>query len=228
VERLEAGRVWEDRVRSQHSTPSPASPPAYYAIKDHQNTVIALADSSGTVVESYEYDAYGNTQVFDAIGTELTASALENRYTFQGREIDWHTGLHYFRARWYDPETGRWLSKDPIGISGGLNLYVAFANNPVNFIDPSGLLSGKNKGKASDAIRAEGAKNGIEIPKDVADALADEMGFREGLKLRSSKTSKSDKEKIMEKITERVKGDKKVPESIKEKLDELAKKAKEI
>ena len=45
----------------------------------------------------------------------------------------------YFRARWYNPETGRWLSKDPIRISGGLNQYVFCANNPVNFVDPSGL-----------------------------------------------------------------------------------------
>lgn len=44
-------------------------------------------------------------------------------------------------VRWYDPGTGRWLSKDPIGISGGLNQYVAFENNPVNFIDPFGLCS---------------------------------------------------------------------------------------
>ncbi|MCF7855318.1 MAG: RHS repeat-associated core domain-containing protein [Candidatus Pacebacteria bacterium] len=43
--------------------------------------------------------------------------------------------------RWYDPQTGRWLSKDPIGISGGLNQCVAFLNNPVNFVDPLGLQS---------------------------------------------------------------------------------------
>ena len=41
--------------------------------------------------------------------------------------------------RWYEPVTGRWLSNDPIGISGGLNQYVFCANNPVNFVDPSGL-----------------------------------------------------------------------------------------
>ena len=41
--------------------------------------------------------------------------------------------------RWYEPVTGRWLSNDPIGISGGLNMYAAFVNNPVNFRDPSGL-----------------------------------------------------------------------------------------
>jgi len=48
-------------------------------------------------------------------------------------------GFYNFRARWYDPVTGRWLSPDPIGISGGLNLYEAFANNPVNSRDPFGL-----------------------------------------------------------------------------------------
>ncbi len=111
----------------------------YHYLKDHQNSIIALTDSSGTVVETYEYDAYGNTKVFDTSGTELTTSSFGNRYAFQGREIDWETGLYYFRARWYDPEIGRWLSKDPIGIRGGLNLYVAFGNNPVNFVDHFGL-----------------------------------------------------------------------------------------
>lgn len=111
----------------------------YYVIKDHQNTVIALTDSSGAVVESYDYDAYGRTRIFSAIGTELTASAYGNRYCFQGREIDWATGLYCFRARWYNPEIGRWLSRDPIGISGGLNLYVAFDCNPVYYTDPFGL-----------------------------------------------------------------------------------------
>ena len=59
----------------------------------------------------------------------------------QGREYSWKVGLYYFRARWYDPVTGRWLSNDPIGISGGLNQYVFCGNNPVNFRDPSGLCT---------------------------------------------------------------------------------------
>ena len=60
---------------------------------------------------------------------------------WQGREISWATGLYYFRARWYDPITGRWLSNDPIGISGGLNQYVFCGDNPVTFIDPLGLYT---------------------------------------------------------------------------------------
>jgi len=130
--------VWGAGVDNLLSFTDHTTSNTYYAIKDHQNTVIALADETGVVVESYEYDAYGNTKVFDGSGVEMLESALGNRYAFQGREIDWDTGLYYFRARWYDPGTGRWLSKDPIGIAGGLNQYVFGGNNPVNKVDPYG------------------------------------------------------------------------------------------
>jgi RHS repeat-associated protein len=129
----------------------------YYYLKDHQNTVIALIDETGTVVESYEYDAYGRVlDVKDGTGSSIAnqKSAIGNRYTFQGREIDWETGLIYFRARWYNPETGRWLSKDPIGISGGLNQYAFCGNNPVNFCDPSGLAPGDNYSTQDEAAIA--------------------------------------------------------------------------
>ena len=68
----------------------------------------------------------------------ITESVYGNRFLFQGREYDYATQLYYFRNRWYEPETGRWLSPDPIGISGGLNLYVFCGNDPVNFVDPMG------------------------------------------------------------------------------------------
>ena len=58
---------------------------------------------------------------------------------WQGREYSRATALYSFRARWYDPAAGRWLSKDPIGLEGGLNLYEAFGNNPVCFADFLGL-----------------------------------------------------------------------------------------
>ncbi|MCF7838814.1 MAG: RHS repeat-associated core domain-containing protein, partial [Candidatus Marinimicrobia bacterium] len=94
---------------------------------------------SGTIVESYMYDAWGNLLgVYDSADQPLTSSTIGNRYLFHGREYSFATGLYNFRARWYDPTTGRWLSKDPIGISGGLNQYVAFGNNPVMFVDPFG------------------------------------------------------------------------------------------
>jgi len=116
-----------------------STPLTLYPIKDHQNSVLAFTDSSGTMVETYEYDAWGSVTVFDSSGAEINSSNIGNRYLWQGREYDSATGLYYFRARWYDPETGRWLSKDLIGIAGGLNLYVFCGNNPVNFVDPLGL-----------------------------------------------------------------------------------------
>ena len=63
------------------------------------------------------------------------------RYRFQCREWSAATGLVNFRMRWYDSETGRWLSKDPIGLSGGLNLYAFCGNNPICRIDVYGTLS---------------------------------------------------------------------------------------
>ena len=112
----------------------------YFYIRNHNNSVVALIDENGEVAERYEYSAYGEITVLDSNGNELDESALGNRYTFQGREIDWSTGFYNFRARWYEPETGRWLSKDPIGINGGLNQYVFCGNNPVMFVDPEGEL----------------------------------------------------------------------------------------
>jgi RHS repeat-associated protein len=101
--------------------------------------VHALVDAAGSVVERYEYDAWGRVLgVFDGAGNALAATAIGNRYLWQGREYSWKTGLYCFRARWYDPITGRWLSNDPIGINGGLNQYVFCANNPVNCGDPNG------------------------------------------------------------------------------------------
>ena len=110
----------------------------YYYLKDLANTVLALANSSGSIVESYVYDAYGNVTIRNGSGTVIPVSAYGNRFLFQGREYDYTTQLYHFRARWYDTETGRWLSNDPIGISGGLNLYAFCGNDPVNFVDPMG------------------------------------------------------------------------------------------
>lgn len=101
---------------------------ALYFVADHLSSTRALMDSAGNVVEQVSYDSFG-----DSAGSALT------RYGYTGRERDADTGLYYYRARWYDPQQGRFISEDPIGLAGGINLYGYVANNPLRFTDPSGL-----------------------------------------------------------------------------------------
>jgi RHS repeat-associated protein len=60
-----------------------------------------------------------------------------------GREWDKETGLYYYRERYYDPMEGKFISKDPIGFKGGINLYAYVGQNPINYTDPFGLTMGK-------------------------------------------------------------------------------------
>ncbi|MBK6780978.1 MAG: RHS repeat-associated core domain-containing protein [Gemmatimonadetes bacterium] len=72
-------------------------------------------------------------------GDAVADTGIVVRYHFAGREYDGESGLYYMRARYYDPALGRWISEDPIGIAGGLNVYAYAGNDPVNLTDPSGL-----------------------------------------------------------------------------------------
>jgi RHS repeat-associated protein len=58
---------------------------------------------------------------------------------YTGREWDAEANLYYYRARWYDPQVGKFISEDPIGLKGGINLYGYVENNPLGFRDPMGL-----------------------------------------------------------------------------------------
>ena len=98
------------------------------------NRRVPATANGGAVALSYSCGSRGSPAA-DATGRVPPAL----RFTWQGREYSRATALYNFRARWYDPASGRWLSKDPIGLEGGLNLYEAFGNNPVCFRDPTGL-----------------------------------------------------------------------------------------
>ena len=93
---------------------------------------MALSDSSGNTVETYEYSVYGEVAVEDANHT--------NPYMFAGVRYDIEIGLYYNRARYYNPFTGRFLQTDRVGYQAGMNLYRYCGNNPLNFVDPSGLI----------------------------------------------------------------------------------------
>jgi RHS repeat-associated protein len=67
---------------------------------------------------------------------------IEQPFRFQGQQFDEETGLHYNRFRYYDPVVGRFVSQDPIGLSGGLNTS-SYAPNPLGWVDPLGLQKKK-------------------------------------------------------------------------------------
>ena len=102
----------------------------YFYHYDGLGNVTDIIGETGSVAESYSYDAYGSS---------LDTSSVGNPYLFNGRRFDAETELYYYRARYYDTELGRFPQVDPIGYIGGMNLYVYVNNNPVNFIDPFGL-----------------------------------------------------------------------------------------
>ena len=76
---------------------------------------------------------------------------LGNNFRFAGQYYDSETGLHYNYHRYYDPNTGRYLTPDPIGLAGGINLFIYAGNNPINSIDPFGLFDWKDYSRSLSA-----------------------------------------------------------------------------
>lgn len=70
---------------------------------------------------------------------QVTTETVQSNLRFPGQYFDSETGLHYNFHRYYDPTTGRYISSDPIGLAGGMNLYSYTQNNPINAVDPRGL-----------------------------------------------------------------------------------------
>ena len=103
----------------------------YFYHADGLGTITDLTDSTGAIAKAYAYDGYGN--VLDAPGS------VEQPYAYTGRELDPESGLYYYRARYYDPNIGRFLQQDPIKLFGGMNLYRYVRDNPTNGTDSSGL-----------------------------------------------------------------------------------------
>jgi RHS repeat-associated protein len=103
----------------------------YRILKDHLGSPRLVVDvANGTVAQRMDYDAFGEVLQDTNPGFQP--------FGFAGGLYDQDTGLVRFGARDYDPFTARWTTKDPIGISGGLNLYAYVENNPVCRLDPTG------------------------------------------------------------------------------------------
>ena len=107
----------------------------YYYVTDGNKNVMSLIDAAGTKVAEYVYDPFG--RLLSSTG-EL---AEINPFRFSSEQYDDETGLVYYNYRYYSPELGRWIKRDPIGEDGGVNLYAMVENSPVNKIDLYGNIS---------------------------------------------------------------------------------------
>jgi RHS repeat-associated protein len=106
---------------------------ASYYHTDGLGSIVALTNSTGFPVAAYLYDSFG----------DLTASAgrVTNPFRYTAREYDPKTKLYYYRARYYDPLFGRFLSEDPLRFQGGTNLYSYARNRPTSLVDPTGRVA---------------------------------------------------------------------------------------
>jgi len=121
-----------------------------YYHADGLGSVVKLTEQTGTVVQSYVYDAWGSIEV----------GASVQGFAFTGREWDAEVGLYYYRARYYDAAAGRFLSEDPIGFLGGFNLYRYVGDNPCRWTDPLGFEDPTMDELAIDLLRK---LNGVSI-----------------------------------------------------------------
>jgi len=127
--------------------PQNLSPGSYYPLQDLLYRAVALTNASGSILEAYDTDAYGNSIIFTGPGADgiwftdddVQSSYGANEIIFCGYRYDPESELYYVRNRTYSPALGRWIQRDPIGDAGGVNLYEYVGGRAILKKDPSGL-----------------------------------------------------------------------------------------
>jgi RHS repeat-associated protein len=135
IDELNATGVVQERYTYGPGTDEPLvgqrQPKIFYYEADGLGSVTSLTDPTGAVAATYTYNSFGFL-------TSSTGSAT-NWFRYTARQFDSETALYYYRARYYDPVSGRFLSEDPMRFSAGVNFYPYVQNNPINLVDPLGL-----------------------------------------------------------------------------------------
>jgi RHS repeat-associated protein len=173
------------------STTATATYASYFYTRDHLGSVRELTDSTGTVRARYDYEVWGarSANKITAANAPPGKPPVETEMGFTGYRLHAATGQYLSPTRLYSPQLGRFTSQDPIGISGGLNLYAYCGGDPVNWTDVLGLATDIIVHRdAPDAGRtdknryrdAPGTMTVIHDGKVVLVARVNEYGFQEG------------------------------------------------
>lgn len=164
---------WQNRQENE-SIYAPNDRICYYNC-DHLGTPCELVDDVGEILWKSRTRAWGRSLNSHGFTASQVGNEVEQPIRFQGQYEDKETGLFYNRYRFFDPDSARYVTQDPVGLLGGLNLY-AYAPNPVFWNDPNGLAKRKRgcdpccgKDPASKARSWQGAEPyfGIDSYKNV-------------------------------------------------------------
>ena len=118
-------------ILSQTVVANTSSPKVYYYLNNYLGSPQIMTNENGVVVWEAIYKPFGEADVHPY-------SSAVNNFRFPGQYYDQEIGLHYNYHRYYNPKIGRYLTPDPIGLQGGINMYAYCMNDPVNMIGPSG------------------------------------------------------------------------------------------
>lgn len=111
----------------------------FYYHQNELNSIEAISNAQGRLVEQYDYDVYGKQSISDSLNNSLTGSLTGNRFGFTGQIYDSATGMNKFYFREYNPQTGLFNQRDPLDYDDGMGMYQYVHNNPANGVDILGL-----------------------------------------------------------------------------------------
>jgi len=133
-----------------------------YYHADGLGSVTSLSNIAGSLAQTYAYDSFGKQT--------SSSGSLTNPFQYTARESDTETGLYYYRARYYDPSSGRFWSEDPLRFfSGETNFYTYVEGNPINLLDPHGLVCYCTYSQSTGHLKCVDAETG--------DVVADTTGY---------------------------------------------------
>jgi RHS repeat-associated protein len=134
-----------------------------YYEQDGLGSVTSLTASNGTVTQSYTYDSFGNLT--------NSSGSLTNYFGYTARDFDTETGLFYYRTRYYDSSSGRFLSEDSLRFAGGMDFYAYVRNEPSLFRDPFGMCPSNGISKREHCVLQAAKDKALSIALDVVGAI---------------------------------------------------------